>query len=256
MKPEVIKPGFDPATEEAGYHRARQFDPERCTSTPKTISIAEGVKGVVCRTGGDTTSVETYLFDKEKFTPAEAKDWLAGQSEKGMAIACVEDGHNIFFPAKIKKLEIEEAKQVDKLKRVFLPFAKADEERRVVYGYATTPHLDYEQQKIDIAAIERALPEYLEWGNVREMHDHKKAVGSVLDESVKIDDAGLYVGAKIVDGDCWKKIKERVYRGLSIGIGWEREPGIKITDDAPKGLLSAAEGNRMRIIEISVVARP
>lgn len=131
----------------------------------------------------------------------------------------------------------------------YIPFKKMDEERGIVYGYATTPHLDYDKQKIDMASVAKALPEYLEWGNIREMHE-RKAVGVVLNEAVEMTDDGLFIGAKIVDKEVQVKIKEGVYKGFSIGLsGCE----IRKSDDAPNGILT---GDNMAIIEISVVDRP
>jgi hypothetical protein len=60
------------------YHRARVKGPgEFDEKTFKTIGITTGVKAIVGKLKNDTKmTIQTYLFDIKKFTPAEAKAWL------------------------------------------------------------------------------------------------------------------------------------------------------------------------------------
>ena len=44
---------------------------------------------------------------------------------------------------------------------IFIPFTKADEEQRMVWGYASTEALDSQGEKVSKAAIEAALPDYM-----------------------------------------------------------------------------------------------
>ena len=79
----------------------------------------------------------------------------------------------------------------------------------------------------------------MEWRNIREMHQ-PSAVG--VAKEANIDEKGLYIGAKIVDDEAWKKVEAEVYKGFSIG-------GRTLTKD----------GNRIKsleLIEISLVDRP
>ena len=98
--------------------------------------------------------------------------------------------------------------------RIFSGIEKVDEEKRMVYGYATTEAIDAQGEVVLLDATRKALGDYSQWRNVREMHQ-PKAVGTapVLDLTEK----GLYVGAKIVDDSAWIKVKEGVLKGFSIG---------------------------------------
>lgn len=122
---------------------------------------------------------------------------------------------------------------------VFAEISKVDEENRMVYGYASTEALDQQGERVSKIAIEEALPDYLKFGNIREMHS-SSAVGTA--EEATIDEKGLYIAAKVVDDNAWKKVKEKVYKGFSIG-GKRIE---KIKDTITK----------LRLSEISLVDRP
>lgn len=98
--------------------------------------------------------------------------------------------------------------------QIFLPLEKFDAEQRMVVGYASTEARDSQGEIVTRAAIEAALPAYMEFANIREMHQ-LSAVGVV--KSADLDDKGLRLSAKVVDDDAWAKVKEGVYKGLSIG---------------------------------------
>lgn len=121
----------------------------------------------------------------------------------------------------------------------FVPLTKKDDEKRMVYGYASTEAVDSDGEIITLEALKGALPGYMKFGNIREMHQ-LSAVG-VAKES-EIDDKGLYIGAKIVDDTAWNKVKEGVYKGFSIGGRATQRVGKKITG--------------LELIEISLVDRP
>jgi HK97 family phage prohead protease len=96
----------------------------------------------------------------------------------------------------------------------FVPITKVDDEKRMVYGYASTPQLDSDGEIIKTSALEKALPEYLKFPTIREMHQPKPA-GRTKQADVTKD--GLYIGAKIASDEAWKLVKEEVYAGFSIG---------------------------------------
>lgn len=129
---------------------------------------------------------------------------------------------------------------------VFLPIEKVDKEKRIVWGYASTPTKDLQGEIVPLDAIKAALPEYMQWRNVREMHT-SSAVGSTVEAHV--DEKGLYIGAKIRDDAAWQKCIEsspgandQVYRGFSIGGSKLQKTGDTI--------------NELRLSEISLVDRP
>jgi hypothetical protein len=106
----------------------------------------------------------------------------------------------------------------------FYKIESINDEERIVYGIATSEVPDnergemngqlYEGDIISLDAIRAALPDYLEWANIREMHQ-PSAVGTVIGAEIK--DGALYLTAKIIDNIAWEKVKAGVYRGFSIG---------------------------------------
>lgn len=99
---------------------------------------------------------------------------------------------------------------------LYIPFAKKDNDKRIVEGYASTEALDSQGEIVKFEAIEKALPDYMKFGNIREMHQ-PSAVGKTVKASVDREKRGLWLVAKIVDKDAWGKVKEGVYNGFSIG---------------------------------------
>lgn len=123
--------------------------------------------------------------------------------------------------------------------KAFAPISKVDDEKRMVYGYASTDTKDSQGDVVKLDAIEEALPDYMRFGNIREMHS-MSAVG--VAKSAEVDDRGLYIGAKVVDDAAWAKVKEGVYKGFSIGGKALEKAG---------GIIS-----KLRLTEISLVDRP
>jgi len=128
---------------------------------------------------------------------------------------------------------------------IFVPLAKVDKDQRMVWGWASTERKDSQGEIIKSDAIKKALPDYMEWANIREMH-RPSAVGIAKEADVRnMPDGsgeGLYVGAKIVDDEAWNKVQEGVYKGFSIGAELVAKVANKITD--------------IRLVEISLVDRP
>lgn len=129
---------------------------------------------------------------------------------------------------------------------LFLPIEKVDVEKRMVFGYASTPAKDLQGEIVTLDAIKAALPDYMQWRNIREMHT-SSAVGSAVEAHV--NEKGLYIGAKIRDDAAWQKCIEsskgandQVYRGFSIGGSKLEKVGDTI--------------NSLRLTEISLVDRP
>lgn len=132
---------------------------------------------------------------------------------------------------------------------VFMPIMKVDTERRTVSGYATTEAEDSDGEIIELQAVKKALPDYLEYGNIREMHA-LKAVGVAAETNM--DKKGLYLTAHIADDAAWKKcvpttmpdgtVLPPVYKGFSIGGRKLKKSGNRITG--------------IEMTEISIVDRP
>ena len=127
---------------------------------------------------------------------------------------------------------------------LWMPFAKVDAARRTVSGYATTPNRDMDGEIITLNAVKAALPNYMAWGNIREMHTNR-AVGVANPTRTKMDSVGLWLTAKIVDDEAWKKCVEKVYKGFSIG---GRKEAVA---EANPSTITA-----IKLVEISIVDRP
>jgi len=97
----------------------------------------------------------------------------------------------------------------------FVPVTKIDPTEHMVYGWASTPDLDTQGEVVELEAIKNALPEYMKFPTVREMHQ-PSAVGITKETQIH-DGKGLYIGAKVIDPLAWEKVKEGLYRGFSIG---------------------------------------
>ena len=97
--------------------------------------------------------------------------------------------------------------------KFYAAFAKRDDALRMVYGYASTEALDSHGEIVTRTALKSALPEFMRFANIREMHQ-PSAVGRA--EEASVDDKGLYLAAHVVDDAAWEKVKSGVYNGFSI----------------------------------------
>jgi hypothetical protein len=115
---------------------------------------------------------------------------------------------------------------MDELK-LFIPITKVDEEKRLVFGRVTEETPDSSGEIFD---YQTSKPFFEDWigyfqkatdgkssGNLRAMHDAKKAIGSLPEVHLLDKDKAVEVVAKVVDDDEWGKCKEGVYTGFSQG---------------------------------------
>ena len=110
----------------------------------------------------------------------------------------------------------------------------------IIYGFAATGAKDAHGQRIGKGAMADALPAFLRFPALREMHG-PIAAGKIVDTA--LDRRGrLFVVAEVVDRQAVEKVQSGVLRGLSIG-----GKRIKKAD----GVIS-----RLRLSEISLVDRP
>jgi len=126
--------------------------------------------------------------------------------------------------------------------RIFVPLEKFDAEKRLAIGYASTPALDSQGEIVKREAVEAALPDYMRFANIREMHQ-PSAVG--VAQAADVDAKGLRIAAKVVDDDAWEKVKQGVYKGFSIG------GRVTSRDPADCRVITGLE-----LTEISLVDRP
>lgn len=117
-----------------------------------------------------------------------------------------------------------------------------DDGTLIVSGVASSESVDSDGEVILSKAIADAIPEYMRFGAVREMHNNS-ACGTALSMMV-VNDKTMFE-ALVVDPIAVKKINTGVYKGFSIGG--------KITkrNDVNKNII---EG--LKLVEVSLVDRP
>lgn len=133
------------------------------------------------------------------------------------------------------------------MKRLYAEIAKteAQEDGTIkVFGYASSGAEDSDGETITSDAMKAALPDYMKFGAVREMHDAKKAAGTAIEAEVQ-EDGRTWFGAHVVDPVAVKKVETGVYKGFSIGG--------KVTerDSLNKRLIKG-----VKLVEVSLVDRP
>ena len=128
----------------------------------------------------------------------------------------------------------------------FVAFEKVEKQEdgtMLVSGVASSEAVDADGETITSDAMKAALPDYMKFGAVREMHQ-PIAAGTAI--KCEVDDAGVtHLEAKIVDPTTVMKIEEEVLKGFSVGG--------KVTSRDP---LNKTVITGIRLTEISVVDRP
>lgn len=122
---------------------------------------------------------------------------------------------------------------------------KTDAGDLVVYGKATGPDLDLDDQICDPKWLKSAMPRWAEWANIREQHT-AIAAGVGIETVEQGDD--WYVKALVTDAGTAHKVETGTLKGYSVGIR-----NARVVKDA------AAPGGRViggDIVEISLVDRP
>lgn len=112
-----------------------------------------------------------------------------------------------------------------------------------VWGYASSAEKDSDGEIVEPQAIKAAIPDYMKFGAVREMHK-ASAAGTAIEIDVQ-EDGRTFFGAHIVDPVAIKKVLTGVYKGFSIG------GSILKRDTINRTLIKA-----IKLTEISLVDRP
>lgn len=141
---------------------------------------------------------------------------------------------------------------------ITFPLQKIDKQKRIVTGIATANNVDKED---DLISFEASMEAFSNWvGNVREMHDPKNAVGSILDwRPTRILYKGKEYDAIEVDvyiskgsENTWQKILDKTLKGFSIrGRALERKSKF---DNELGRMVNVV--TKYRLDELSVVDNP
>ena len=112
-----------------------------------------------------------------------------------------------------------------------------------VWGYASSEAVDSDGEIIAAKAMKAAIPDYMKFGAVREMHG-SNAAGTAIEINVE-NDGRTFFGAHIVDPVAVTKVKTGVYKGFSIG------GSVTARDELNKSQITG-----LKLTEISLVDRP
>lgn len=113
-----------------------------------------------------------------------------------------------------------------------------------VSGFASTEERDSDGEMILASAMSEALPGYMKWGAVREMH-RPLAAGTALESSVDTETGKTFIRVHVVDGAACEKVRKGVYKAFSIS-------GPVLERDA----VDPTVIKRLKWIETSLVDRP
>lgn len=121
---------------------------------------------------------------------------------------------------------------------------KQEDGTLMVHGIASSGARDSHRTVITPDAMRAAIPDYMRFANVREMHDPTKAAG--VTERMEVDDEGYTnVVVRVVDPVAILKCESGVYKGFSIG----GKDAVFNPDDK-------TQIDRLRLTELSLVDRP
>ena len=120
---------------------------------------------------------------------------------------------------------------------------KQDDGTLLVSGVASSDAVDSDGETITSEAMKAALPDYMTFGAIREMHQ-PIAAGTALKCEVG-EDGKTRLEAKIVDPTSVLKVEEGVLKGFSVG------GKITSRDDLNKTVITG-----IKLVEISLVDRP
>lgn len=113
-----------------------------------------------------------------------------------------------------------------------------------VEGVMSSETEDSDGETIAAEAVKAALPGYMKFGAVREMHGSDVAAGTALRAEVNKDRVTEFC-AHVVDEDAIRKVNAKVYKGFSLGANvLARDP------------LNKKRITRIDLIEVSLVDRP
>lgn len=115
----------------------------------------------------------------------------------------------------------------------------------IVFGKATGPDLDSDEQVCDADWLKSAMPAWMVWGNLREMHG---PICAGVGIELNADGDDWLLKSKVIDDGTAKKIEAGGLKGYSVGI-----KNAKVVRDkaAPGGRIVSGD-----ICEISYVDRP
>ena len=202
-KSEISKPSPD-VTENS--IRLRQREPNDFQEDSfRTIEITDGIKAVIGKLTGETsTTIQSYIFDKEKFTTEEAQKWVVDHKKEK-----AEKDWNI-------------------------PIYKSDEER-FVYGIVLQPDIEDLQGDVisqeEIAKAAHSFVENVQTFGIQHNTISKKiklwesylAPQDLTIAGQEVKKGSWVMGVHVNDDEIWKSVKDGTLTGFSIRGKGNRE---------------------------------
>ena len=170
-----------------------------------TVSSEQGIKALYCT---DCKEIVTYLFDVDKWTMEEAKEWVNEHKEDSMGTNFdrrTKDriGSSVRYksygPASVQKSMDKEGK-----------------EQLLVRGFFTSDERDEVGDIITREATEKAVEKWRMWGNIRTMHDFPSGRVERIGESDGLDWNEIVTVP--VDQQTRELIEGGVLKAYSVGI--------------------------------------
>ena len=130
--------------------------------------------------------------------------------------------------------------------RLFAELTKVDEQDDgsiMVHGIASSGARDEAGEIITPDAMKAAIPDFMKWGAIREMHG-SSAAGTAVEMNVDAD-GFTQLCAHVVDPVAINKVRKRVYKGFSVGG--------KVLERDPKDRTVIT---KIKLVETSLVDRP
>lgn len=176
-----------------------------------TISSDEGIKALYCV---ECKEVVTYLFDVDKWTMEEAKDWIEEHKEDSL-----QDGDSMD-----KKLDRRQKDIIGSVVRYksYGSFNKgrsddgSDDTEVFVRGFFTDDKMDVVGDIITKEATVDAVERWRKWGNIRTMHDFPSGRVHQIGETDGLN--WNEVVTVPVDEQTKKLIEGGVLKAYSVGI--------------------------------------
>jgi cation transport regulator ChaB len=166
---------------------------------------------------GDSKKCETAAFRQAWSVVGKREKMTASEIEKHIQNCIFKSSGNESRISQEEYMAVEKA-TTDSGLHLAIPITKVDHERRMVYGTMVTEDLD---SQFDITDYDAAVKALASWpGNIREMHDPKKAVGSAVEIMPNSETRKIDIGAYISKGaeDTWLKVQDGTLKGFSIAV--------------------------------------
>lgn len=132
--------------------------------------------------------------------------------------------------------------------KLYGAFTKTEEQSDgtiIVTGIASTEVVDSQGDVITADCMKAAIPDYMKFGAVREMHSPKSAAGTAIEISVDDVTGETTFTSHVVDPVAVKKVLTGTYKGYSLG------GSIAKRNDLKKSQIDS-----IKLTEISLVDRP